>query len=198
MRRFAGLTCLLLAACVPLARAQNAGTCAAPFTAAASPGMTLEIDARSGEIDVTGTDQAELSIACTLRDDDRKGEIHYRYQRSGSTGQLAIHGGPDNDVHIDISVPRHTNLRLRVPAGLIKIEDVTGDKDIGLHAGELIVSGVNPDKYRVIHASVAIGEVRAEQFGADNGGFFRSIEHTSPDGLYRLEAHVATGSIELR
>lgn len=46
-------------------------------------------------------------------------------------------------------------------------------------------------------ASVQIGEVQASEFDVDKGGFFRSFKRSSAEGLYRLNAHIITGSIKL-
>lgn len=196
MRSLIGLVCLGMAACGLSARGQS-GTCAAPFAAPSETGMRLMVGARSAEVDLVGTDQRQIRVTCTLDDAARAAEVQIRLRNKDGIERLAIEGGPSNNVHIVIEVPRQTHLRVRVPAGEVRIKDVTGDKDIDIHAGELIVSGVNPQQYRWVDASVEIGEVRASQFSVDEGGFFRSVKRSSPNGLYRLEAHILTGEIQL-
>ena len=189
---------ILLALGGPLAGfAQTSGTCAAPMTLSFEPSMRLAIDAKPSEVDVTGTDEPGIRIRCTLDDESRAGEVKIRFERTGDTGKLDIHGGPQNNVRIQIEVPWHTDLKLRIPAGEVRIDKVKGDKLIDAGAGEIVISGFEPQQYRYVHAWVNIGEVNAPVYGADKGGFFRSLERTTPDGLYRLEAHVITGSIKL-
>jgi hypothetical protein len=100
-------------------------------------------------------------------------------------------------VHITIEIPHQTHLSVRMAAGAIHVNDVSGDKDIDVHAGELTISGVSPEQYRSVDASVDIGEVRASEFDVEKGGFFRSFKKFSAEGLYRLDAHIITGSIKL-
>lgn len=197
MRLGFGFVCLLVLAGSAAARADDSGTCAAPFSVPAEAGMRLQIGTRSAEIEVQGTDGQQLRISCTLDDTARAGEVRFRFHRTGVFGELAISGGPQGNVHLRIEVPHQTHLKLRIPAGEVRINNLAGDKDIDAKAGEIVVTGVNPQQYRFVRASVQIGEVRAPAFGADKGGFFRTLERSSRDGLYRLDAHVITGSIQL-
>jgi hypothetical protein len=84
-----------------------------------------------------------------------------------------------------------------MPAGEVKVEEIKGDKDIDLYAGQITVSSAHEWNYRSVNASVAIGEVRASVYDADKGGFFRSFTKKTADGEYRLRAHVTTGEIDL-
>lgn len=176
---------------------QSSGTCAAPISLPFPANMRLAIEAKPSEVDVTGTDEPGIRIRCTLDDESRAGEVQIRFDRTGDTGTLDIHGGPHNNLHIRIEVPWHTDLKLHIPAGEVRIDKVKGDKLIDAGAGEIVISGFEPQQYRYVHAWVNIGDVNARAYGADKGGFFRSLERTNADGLYRLEAHVITGSIKL-
>ena len=102
-----------------------------------------------------------------------------------------------NNLQIRIEVPWKTNLRVQMPAGEVKVEEIKGDKDIGLYAGQITISSAHEWNYRSVNASVAIGEVRASVYDADKGGFFRSFTKRTADGEYRLRAHVTTGEIDL-
>jgi hypothetical protein len=101
------------------------------------------------------------------------------------------------NLQIRVEVPRRTSLRVTMPAGEVKIEDVTGDKAIDLYAGQITVSSTREWDYRRVDASVDIGQVNASAYGVSKGGFFRSFTKKSPDGEYRLWAHVMTGQIDL-
>ena len=82
-------------------------------------------------------------------------------------------------------------------AGEVRVEEIKGDKDIDLYAGQITVSSAHEWNYRSVNASVAIGEVRAPVYDADKGGFFRTFTNKTADGEYRLRAHVTTGEIDL-
>ena len=100
-------------------------------------------------------------------------------------------------IQIRIEVPWKTNLRVHLPAGEVKVEEIKGDKDIDLYAGQITITSFHEWNYRSVDAWVTIGEVRAPMYDADKGGFFRSINKKSLDGQYRLRAHVMTGEIDL-
>jgi hypothetical protein len=79
----------------------------------------------------------------------------------------------------------------------VKVEEIKGDKDINVYAGQITVSSIHEWNYRSVKASVTIGEVRAAAYQADKGGFFRTFTRENAEGEYRLRAHVMTGEIDL-
>jgi hypothetical protein len=177
--------------------AQSSGTCAAPVAFPAKAGMTLTIESRSGEVDIVGSDQDGVRVSCTLNDSERAGEVHIRFEQTGDFAKLEVHGGPTNNVRIRIEVPKRTGLKLRVPAGELRVDQVSGDKDVDLNAGEIVISDVNAKEYRTVDATVDVGAVSASAFGVGKGGFFRSFSKDSPGGLYRLRAHLISGNVQL-
>jgi hypothetical protein len=84
-----------------------------------------------------------------------------------------------------------------MPAGEVKVDEIVGDKDIELHAGQISISSAHKGDYRSVNASVGIGAVNAPVYGANTGGFFRNFRKDNADGEYRLHAHVTTGEIDL-
>jgi hypothetical protein len=197
MKVLGGFVCGLVMTAAVAARGESDGTCASGFSVPAEAGMRLAVSSRPAEVNLVGTDQREIRVTCTLEDEYDAGRVHIRYRGSDGKGELNISGGPSNNLRITIEIPHQTHLRVRVPAGAIHVKDVAGDKDIDVHAGEVTVSGVGPDTYRSVDAEVEIGEVRATEFLVNKGGFFRSFKKSSAEGLYRLDAHIITGSIRL-
>lgn len=177
--------------------AQNSGTCAAPVAFPAKAGMTITIESRSGEVDIVGSDQAGVRVSCTLNDSERSGEVRIRFEQTGDFAKLDVRGGPTNNVRIRIEVPKRTDLKLRVPAGELRVDQVSGDKDVDLNAGEIVISDVNAKEYRTVDATVDVGAVSASAFGVGKGGFFRSFSKDSPGGRYRLRAHLISGNVQL-
>jgi hypothetical protein len=84
-----------------------------------------------------------------------------------------------------------------MPFGQLEITDITGDKDVQLHAGELILGVGNPADYSRVDASVNSGGLEAPPFGEDHGGLFRSFQKTG-NGKYKLRAHVGAGDLTMR
>ncbi len=90
-------------------------------------------------------------------------------------------------------------------AGELTVRDITGDKDVVLHFGQLTMDIGKPEDYaRVgasdyarVGASVNSGELGVSPFNVSKGGLFRSFDQSGP-GKYRVYAHVGAGQLELR
>jgi hypothetical protein len=111
--------------------------------------------------------------------------------------QQMIRKGPKNDLEVTIEIPKAATLYVRMPAGELSLEGVSGDKDVELHAGELTISVGNAADYSHVDASVLSGEVDGALFGEYHGGLFRSF-HKSGAGKYKLHAHVGAGQLTLQ
>lgn len=168
-----------------------------PFHVDFASGNQLSIHVRSGDVRVVGRDDNKISVRLDARDTDEAREVKVRFERFDNSADLRISGGPKNHLQIIIEVPRVTGLFVRMPAGELQISDVTGDKDVQLHAGELIVGVGNPADYSHVDASVTSGGLEAPPFGEDHGGLFRSFQK-SGNGKYKLHAHVGAGDLTLR
>jgi hypothetical protein len=168
-----------------------------PFQADFPSGSQLSIHVRSGDVRVVGREDNKVTVRVSAKDWEKAKEIKVRFERLQNSGELNISGGPKNDVQITVEVPRATGLFVRMPAGQLEISEITGDKDVELHAGELIVAVGNPADYSHVDASVMSGGIEAPPFGEDHGGLFRSF-HKSGNGKYKLHAHVGAGDLNLR
>ena len=186
----------------PLALAQSKKTEATdlgdhPFQADFPSGSQLSIHVRSGDVRVVGRDDNKVTVRASAKDWEKAKEIKVRFERLANSGDLDISGGPRNDTQITVEIPRATGLFVRMPAGHLEINDITGDKDVELHAGELIMGVGNPSDYSHVDASVTSGGLEASPFGEDHGGLFRSF-HKSGNGKYKLHAHVGAGDLNLK
>jgi hypothetical protein len=168
-----------------------------PFRADFPSGSQLSIHVRSGDVRVVGRDDNKVTVRASAKDWEKAKEIKVRFERLANSGDLDISGGPRNDTQITVEVPRSTGLFVRMPAGHLEINDITGDKDVELHAGELIMGVGNPADYSHVDASVTTGGLEAPPFGEDHGGLFRSF-HKSGNGKYKLHAHVGAGDLNLK
>lgn len=160
----------------------------------------LSIQSRPAGLEIVGSDQDGLRVSCTAGSQDDADNVQLRFSPGSGGGRLAIEGAHfhhgNNNLEVKIEVPRRTNLRIRMPAGEVRLEEIKGDKDVDLYAGQITISDHEWD-YRSVNASVAIGEVKAPVFDADKGGFFRSLSRRFLAGEYRLRAHVTTGQIDI-
>lgn len=161
----------------------------------------LTIDSRPAGLHIVGTDQETIHVSCTAGTDETARDVALHFSRTPDGGKLSIEGAHlhhgNNNLEVTIEVPRRTNLRVRMFAGEVRVEEIKGDKDIDIGAGQITISSIHEEDYRSVRASVSVGEVQARAFDADKGGFFRSFTRKNATGSYRLYAHVTTGEIDL-
>lgn len=175
-----------------------AGTCERTFEAPFQPGGDIRMRLRSGDIEVRGGDSPVLRVSCHMQHPERAKEVAIAFEPGGKSGTLSIHGGPNNDIRFRIEVPKNTNLYVRSPAGDVSVSGVVGDKDVEIHAGDLVISVGDAADYRHADASVYAGDLSARAFGVSKDGLFRSFDKDNPGGKYRLHAHVGAGDLVLR
>jgi len=168
-----------------------------PFQVAFPSGNQLKMYLRSGDFRVIGREDDKITVRVEAKDPEKAKEIKVRFQKFDHSAELSISGGPKNDVQITVEVPKSTGLLVRMPAGQLELSDITGDKNVQLHAGELIVGVGNPADYSHVEASVTTGGLEAAPFGESHGGLFRSF-HKEGNGKYKLYAHVGAGDLTLR
>jgi hypothetical protein len=161
----------------------------------------LIIDSRPAGLQIVGTDQEGIHVSCTAIRDETARDVAFHFSPTANGGKLSIEGAHlqhgNNSLEVRIEVPRRTNLSVRMFAGEIRVEEVKGDKDIDLGAGQITISSIHDGDYRSVNASVSVGEVQARAFDTDKGGFFQSFSRKNSSGDYRLQAHVTTGEIDL-
>jgi hypothetical protein len=168
-----------------------------PFQVEYPSGGQLNLHLRSGDMRITGSNDNKISVRVDASDMEKAREVKVVFERFDNSTELRVSGGPRDNIKITVEVPKATGLFVRMPAGQLEISDVTGDKDVQLHAGELIVHVGNPADYSHVDASVTTGGLEAPPFHEDHGGLFRSF-HKSGNGKYRLHAHVGAGDLTLR
>jgi hypothetical protein len=195
---YTGLAAALLA-CGSAAYAGATGSCVqTPETSLPDRG-TLTVHSSPAGITVVGTDRDKLRITCTHASDPHG--VRLVLTGDPDHPQLTIHSEMhpnENNLEIRIEVPHRTGLRLHMGAGEVTVNNLEGDKDISLYAGQISIAAGDTSDYRSVNASVDIGEVKASAWGVDKGGFFRSFTRTTAGGEYRLYAHVLTGEIDLQ
>ncbi len=199
MKTLCGAVGATLFACNLVGFAQPTVACGQTLDVPLRSTAVLTIDSRPAGLEVVGTDREMMHVSCTA--DDREAAEHIRLQFSGSpmnaklkiTSNLGKHG----NLQVRFEVPRKISLGVKMGAGEVKVEEITGDKDINLYAGQISISSNHTWNYRSVDASVDIGEVNAPAYGANKGGFFRSVKREAKDGEYRRHAHVMTGEIDL-
>lgn len=188
-----------LFACNWVCFSQSDVPCGQTLDAPLRSSAVLTIDSRPAGIEIVGTDQEMIHVSCKA--DDTDSAMHTRLQFSGTPthAKLTITGAhlKHNNLQIRLEVPRRLNLGIQMPAGQVKVDQIVGDKHIELYAGQITISSPHEWDYKKVDVSVSIGQVNAQAYGANKGGFFRDFRKENTEGEYRLYAHVTTGQIDL-
>lgn len=157
----------------------------------------LRLHVRSGEIRIVGSDDGKIAVDLTGKNVDKIQNVTARLTCTQAVADLHISGGPKNELLITIHVPKSVDLYARIPAGEVTVEEIAGNKDVEMHAGELTIYVGKVSDYGHVDASVYAGEVDAKIFGDNKGGLFRTVSKDA-NGQYRLHAHVGSGQLTLR
>jgi hypothetical protein len=168
-----------------------------PFKADFNSGGKLRMYLRSGDFRIVGGPDNKITVRITGRNAYRASDMRVKLQGSNNAADLTVSGGPKNDLEVTIEVPKKTGLYVRMSAGNLELQHVTGDKDAELHAGELIIDVGDASDYSRVDASVYSGGLEASPFGESHGGLFRSF-HKEGNGRYHLHAHVGAGDLTLQ
>ena len=167
------------------------------FTVDCPSGGSLRMRLRSGDFKIIGRKENKISVRLVGRKADQAQDVTVHFERFANDADLRISGGPKSDLQIAIEIPANSSLVVRMPAGELTIDGVTGNKDVQLHAGDLTIAVGNPEDYAHVDASVNAGDIDGGPFHESHGGLFRSFEKRGP-GQYRLHAHVGAGDLTLR
>jgi len=150
----------------------------------------------SSGTELLGSDDGMLRVSYGSRHGDG-GDVRVRIRVSGDEASLRVTGCRHNNFQMRIEVPKSSSLYVRMFAGELNVRDVSGDKNVEVHFGQLSIDLGDPSDYARVEASVNSGDLEAPSFDVSKGGLFRSFERSGP-GRYRIYAHVGAGELDLR
>ncbi len=168
-----------------------------PFTADFNANGKLRMYLRSGDFRIEGSDGNKITVRIRGRNADQAADMRVQLEGSNDSANLTVSGGPKNDLEVTIEVPRKTGLFVRMSAGNLELRHIVGNKDVEMHAGEMVIDVGDASDYSSVDASVYSGGLEAHPFGESHGGLFRSF-HKEGNGRYRLHAHVGAGDLTLQ
>ena len=142
--------------------------------------VTLRLYVRSGDVDIVGTEDNKISVDVSGRNAEKIEDLKHVLKILDGSAEFHLSGGPRNDFHITIHLPKSCDLYLRVPAGDVSVEGISGNKDIELHAGDLSIHVGNPNEYSHVDASVNAGDLNASPFGSPMAGCFARSRNLVP------------------
>jgi len=163
-----------------------------PVEAKFAPGGRIRIAICPGGIDLIGTNDPVVRVS--YHPDG--GDVRVRLEVTGNRADLRLTGCPHNNFRARIEVPKSSALYVRMFAGQLNVDEITGDKDVELTFGQMNIEAGKPESYANVDASVNSGAIDADAFDVHKGGLFRSFERSGPGNL-RLHAHIGAGQIEI-
>ena len=157
---------------------------------------SVKMDLVAGDYHITGIPQDRVRIDWSVRDAEALAKVQARADVRDHELRITTNGPSNNGLKFTIQVPNQSDLYVRLTAGDLTIEDVRGNKDVELRAGDLRIDVGRADDYKNVDASLWAGDLKASAFQVFKGGLFRSFDWTGK-GAYRLHAHLMAGDLYL-
>jgi hypothetical protein len=163
-----------------------------------SSGGMVHLDLSAGEyrINPSAGDVIRITPHATSKHEASETSVRIEVSDGGRRAYVRVDGPINDGVKVDIELPRRTNLVTELTAGELQLKGIEGDKEISARAGELDIEVGDRDRYRLVDASVRIGELRAPKFSVSKEGFFRSFEWSGRGG-YDLRVRLWVGELTL-
>jgi hypothetical protein len=173
------------------AAAAEQGTSERPFAS----GGRVRLDLSAGAYTVRAGRGDRIQVQWETQQGDGS-QVKADLQVNGATATVRT-TGPRNGFKVVIEVPARTDLNVDLTAGDLRIEGITGNKDVGSWAGNIVIDVGRADEYARVDASVKAGDISAVPFNARKGGLFRSFTWKGP-GQYTLKVNLTAGNLVLR
>jgi hypothetical protein len=192
MRRWLWAAVALVAVTVSAQDSKTSTSFERPFVANGSVKMELV----AGDYLITGSPQDRVRIDWSVRDAEALPKVRVSADVRDRELRITTDGPSTKGLKFTIQVPNQSDLHVRLSAGDLKLEDVRGNKDVELRAGDLRIDVGRADDYRNVEASLWAGDIKASAFQIFKSGLFRSFDWTGT-GSYRLHAHLMAGDLYL-
>ncbi len=119
-------------------------------------------------------------------------------KEKGGATELRVSGGPKNEITLTIQIPRDTDLYARIPSGGVRVENVLGNKDIEMHAGDLTVAiEASRPRTRASTRRSTPENWTARPSARSPAACSARSRRAEDAGKYRLHAHVGAGQLTL-
>jgi hypothetical protein len=124
-------------------------------------------------------------------------DAHVEIDVHGRDADIEFHAPTSGNTQFDVEleVPQNTNLEVHEKVGDLRIDDIEGDKDLGLSVGDIRVA-FGRSAYHLVRASTSIGDVNTSTGDVSEGFLGKTLKYDG-DGKYELRAHVSIGDISL-
>jgi HAMP domain-containing protein len=170
----------------------TSGSLERPFSA----NGRVKMDLVAGDYHITGSPDRRVRIEWSARDADAFRRVDARADVREKELTITTNGPSNRSLKFNIQLPNLSDLYVRLSAGDLTIEDIRGNKDVELRAGDLRIDVGRAEDYNKVDASLWAGDLKATAFQVIKEGLFRSFDW-SGNGPYRLHAHLMAGDLYL-
>jgi hypothetical protein len=195
IRSVALLSAVALAVPLGLGAVQNTAPAGTQVERAFQKGGRIRLDLAAGEYKIQGSDLDVIRVRWRTRKPEDAWRAAANVVIERQTARISTHG-PKDGFHVQIDVPRRTDLDLNLSAGELDIRGIEGSKNLSMWAGEATVEVGEASLYRRVDASVRVGELNARPFDVSKGGILRSFTR-SGQGKYTFQARLFAGELTL-
>jgi hypothetical protein len=176
--------------------AQNPGTSGSLERLFSANGR-VKMDLVAGDYHIIGSPDNRVRIDWSVRDSESLARVRAHADLRDKEELSITTDGPSNrNLKFTIRLPSQSDLYVRLTAGDLRIEDIRGNKDVELRAGDMRIDVGRADEYNRVDASLWAGDIHASAFHIFKEGLFRSFDWTGR-GPYRLHAHLMAGDLYL-
>lgn len=152
----------------------------------------IEMQLSGGDYEIRAGADNHIRVSLTGNPATTKVDI----TTAGSQATVKVTDTPHNNFAATIEVPKSANLVVHLAAGDLTIAGIAGNKDIDSYAGNVTIAIGRPDEYANVDASVKVGDLHAEPFGAVKSGMLQTFKW-SGKGKYTLRAWLGAGNLQL-
>jgi hypothetical protein len=192
MRGWLALAILIGAATVSAQNPATSSSLERPFPA----NGRVKMDLVAGDYTIAGTSGTKVRLDWTTRDAESLAKVRATVDVRDKELNITTDGPRNRDLKFRIQIPSQSDLYIRLSAGDLTIEEIRGNKDVELRAGDLRIDVGRAEDYNKVDASLWAGDIRASAFQIEKEGLFRSFDW-SGKGPYRLHAHLMAGDLYL-
>jgi hypothetical protein len=166
---------------------------------------TLVLDMNVGEVRIVRSDE-QKTICLTIEphgfyDDATVQSWVRRFEVAGDRASIELKLPKHTDNHdgarVTISLPSETDLKLQLGVGELSVKGIEGNKDLHVGIGQLTVGIKDSAKYNEIRTGTKIGNAQDGIFHQHSDGFFPKTQHSSLQGIYKLNATVGIGDVNV-
>ncbi len=187
------VTVVGLAACHGAPSSETESAAAAPAPVADKPfvaGGKITLDLDGGGYEIKAADDNHIRVAANSTTATVEVTIN------GSQADVKIKNTPHRNFRGIVEVPATTDVVIHMSGGELKVDALTGNKDVESLAGNVRIAVGDSSQYASVDAAVKAGDLDASPFGGSKSGLLQEFTW-SGTGKYTLRAHLGAGNLVL-